>query len=125
MQKLYSDYCGESVLKTLSDGSTLCGAEGQDGLFASAVQDGDKIYVKVVNTTDKASNICLNFKKKRKAAEPRAVEMVQLRSDDLYSDNDLKNPEKYSPVRKPFEYTPGSDLICEPYSFNIYIFSLK
>lgn len=125
VQKLYSDYCGESVLKTLSDGSPLCGAEGQDGLFASAVQDGDKIYVKVVNTTDKASNICLNFKKKRKAAEPRAVEMVQLRSDDLYSDNDLKNPEKYSPVRKPFEYTPGSDLICEPYSFNIYIFSLK
>ena len=37
----------------------------------------------------------------------------------------IKNPEKYSPVRKPFEYTPGSDLICAPYSFNIYIFSLK
>ena len=52
VQQLYGQYKGENVLSLTMDGSPVAGAEGQNGLFASAVKDGDKVYVKVDNTLD-------------------------------------------------------------------------
>ena len=53
VQHLYGEYKGQNVLTLKMNGVNVTGAEGQDGLFASAVKDGDKVYVKVINTSEK------------------------------------------------------------------------
>ncbi len=122
VQQLYSEYRGEKVLKTLSAGVPLCGSEGQDGLFASAVMDGGKVYVKVVNTGDEARNVAFDFKTKKKQVL-KAEKRVVFHSDDLYSDNTLDAPEAFVPYEE--ELSPDAvEFTIEPYCFAIYVFEL-
>ena len=93
VQQLYGRYKGENVLKLTMDGRPVAGAEGQNGLFASAVKDGDKVYVKVANTSEKAQSVCLNFTGlKKKDPGLKAVRRIVLKSDELYKDNTLDEP---------------------------------
>jgi alpha-L-arabinofuranosidase len=93
VQQLYGRYKGENVLKLTMDGRPVAGAEGQNGLFASAVKDGDKVYVKVANTSEKAQPVCLNFTGlKKKDPGLKAVRRIVLKSDELYKDNTLDEP---------------------------------
>ena len=93
VQQLYGRYKGENVLKLTMDGRPVAGAEGQNGLFASAVKDGDKVYVKVANTSEKAQSVCLNFTGlKKKDPGLKAVRRIVLKSDELYKDNTLEEP---------------------------------
>ena len=103
VQHLYGQYKGENVLKLTMAGQPVCGAEGQDGLFASAVKDGDKVYVKVANTSEKEQAICLNFTGlKKKDPGLKAVRRVELKSDRLYEDNTLDEPEAIVPAEAAF-----------------------
>ena len=93
VQQLYGRYKGENVLRLTMDGRPVAGAEGQNGLFASAVKDGDKVYVKVANTSEKSQPVCLNFTGlKKKDPGLKAVRRIVLKSDELYKDNTLDEP---------------------------------
>ena len=123
VQQLYSQYKGEKVIKATVNGAALTGADGQDGLFASAVIDGSKVYVKVVNVSDKEQSLALNFKGLKRKQSVSAVQRVKFQSENLYEDNDLKNPDNFVPV---VEALNATDIIkIEPYCFSIYCFEIK
>ena len=122
VQQLYGQYKGQNVLPLTMNGANVTGAEGQNGLFASAVLDGDRIYVKVVNTSDKSQDITLNFTGLRKKESLRGVECVKLMSDKLYEDNTLDEPQNIVPVKADFTAEgPSMSATIEPYCFTIYV----
>jgi len=102
VQQLYSTYKGQNVLTLKMDGVNVTGAEGQDGLFASAVQDGNKVYVKVINTSEAPQDVELAFGGLKKKETVRAVERIDFTSDLLYEDNTLDDPCRISPVKGNF-----------------------
>ena len=63
VQQLFAHNKGTNVLPLTMNKKNVTGAEGQNGLFASAVYDKDKneLIVKVVNTSATAQPISLNF----------------------------------------------------------------
>ena len=123
VQQMFSEYKGERVLKTTSGGVPLCGAEGQDGLFASAVLDGDMVYVKIVNTTPDEQRMALKFNGLKRRQKIEADKRVNLHSYDLYEDNNLDDPDAFAPYTEEFDFTDGS-VDAEPYSFSIYCFRI-
>jgi len=98
VQQLYSQYKGQNVLTLKMDGANVTGAEGQDGLFASAVADGNKVYVKVINTSEQPQRVELAFG----GTAVKAVERVDFTSDLMYEDNTLDEPERIAPVKASF-----------------------
>jgi alpha-L-arabinofuranosidase len=106
------------------DGAPVTGAEGQDGLFASAVKDGNLIYVKVANTSDSSRDLSFNFTGlKKKDADPAAVQRIVFTSDRLYEDNTLDDPDAIVPVEVPFSgsgRTIGATV--PPQSFTVFVF---
>ena len=98
VQQLYGEFKGRNVLTLKMDGANVTGADGQDGLFASAVLDGDKVYVKVVNTSDEPQSVELAFG----GTAVRAVERIDFRSDLLYEDNTLDEPDRIAPEHNRF-----------------------
>ncbi len=125
VQQMYSEYKGERVLKTASAGVPLCGAEGQEGLFASAVLDKDMVYVKIVNTSADTRQVELKFKGLKKHQKIEAEKRVSLHSFDLYEDNSLDNPDAFAPQSGDFDFSDGQPLSAEPYSFSIYCFRIS
>ncbi|MBR1435215.1 MAG: carbohydrate binding domain-containing protein, partial [Bacteroidales bacterium] len=121
VQQLYGQYRGSSTLTLTMDGKNVTGAEGQEGLFSSAVRDGDKVYVKVVNTSEEAKSIALSFG----SASVKGVSSVKLSSDKLYEDNSLDAPENIVPVEETFSGSGSSvNVKVEPLSFRIYVFEI-
>ncbi len=125
VQQLYGEYKGENVLTLTMNGSPVAGAEGQSGLFASAVKDGNKVYVKVANTSEEEQSICLNFKGlKKKDPGPKAVRRIVLKSDDLYADNTLDAPCAIVPVEAAFTGS-GKSLEAQVPALSFTIFILE
>ena len=125
VQQLYGEYKGENVLTLTMNGSPVAGAEGQSGLFASAVKDGDKVYVKVANTSEEEQSICLNFKGlKKKDPGLKAVRRIVLKSDDLYADNTLDAPCAIVPVEAAFTGS-GKSLEAQVPALSFTIFILE
>ena len=124
VQQLYGQYKGENVLKLTMDGVPVTGAEGQNGLFASAVKDGNLIYVKVANTSETAHSLRFNFTGlKKKDSGVKAVKRVVLASDRLYEDNTLDEPEAIKPVETAFTGTGQAvDAIVAAMSFYVFVF---
>ena len=123
VQQLYGQYKGENVLTLTMNGSAVTGAEGQNGLFASAVKDGDKVYVKVANTSEKEQAVSLNFTGlKKKDPGLKAVKRIVLKSDDLYVDNTLDEPCAIVPAEAPFSGEGKAiDATVPALSFTIFI----
>ncbi len=123
VQQLYGQYKGENVLTLTMNGSAVTGAEGQNGLFASAVKDGDKVYVKVANTSEKEQAVNLNFTGlKKKDPGLKAVKRIVLKSDDLYVDNTLDEPCAIVPAEAPFSGEGKAiDATVPALSFTIFI----
>ena len=130
VQALYAEFRGEHVLHTAMGGSPVCGAEGQDGLFASSVIDGDRVYVKLVNTSAEPRIVPLNFNGLKKGRTLTPAGRVRFTTDGIYEDNSLEDPARVAPVREDFGGAPltGSghtvELNITPYTFDIYIFEL-
>jgi len=101
VQQLYMHYRGERVLSLTSEKQPLT---GQNGLFASAVLDGDKVYVKVANTTDEEQALELSFEGLKKKRSVSGVECISLHSDDLAAENSLDEPDLIAPVRKTLDF---------------------
>ena len=122
VQQLYSEYRGENVLRLTAGGSPVCGAEGQNGLFASAVRDGKLVYIKVVNTCDEPRDITLDFQGLRKNETMKGVRAVRLTTDNIYEDNTLDSPSGIIPVECPFTSEGRSIGVCaQPYSFTVFV----
>ena len=102
VQHLYGKYKGENVLTLKMDGVNVTGAPGQGGLFASAVKEGDRIYVKVINTSDKPQAVELAFNGMKKKETVKAVERVDFTSGLLYEDNTLDAPTRIAPETHAF-----------------------
>ena len=124
VQQLYGQYKGENVLNLTMGGAPVTGAEGQDGLFASAVKDGNLVYVKVANTSESARTISFNFTGlKKKDAGLNAVKRVIFTTDMLYEDNTLDEPDAIVPAEAPFTGSGKSiSSTVAPMSFNIFVF---
>ena len=122
VQQLYGQYKGENVLTVKMNGAPVTGADGQDGLFASAVKDGDKVYVKVINTSDAPQTVELAFGGLKKKETVRALERIDFTSDLMYEDNTLDEPDRIAPVGAPFA-GEGQSLAATvpPQCFSIFI----
>ena len=124
VQQLYGQYRGQNVLSLTMDGAPVCGAQGQNGLFASAVKDGDLIYIKVVNTSAEPQTLSLDFTGLKKKDTVKAVKAVKLCSDKLYEDNSLEAPCNIVPSECAFCGEGKSfEADIEPYCFTIFVLS--
>ena len=122
VQHLYGEYKGQNVLTLKMNGVNVTGAEGQDGLFASAVKDGDKVYVKVINTSEKPQDVEFAFNGLKKKEIVKAVERIDFTSGLLYEDNTLDAPDRIAPVKAAFA-GEGKSLTATvpPQCFTIFI----
>lgn len=94
VQQLYSHNKGTNVVPLTMDKKPVGGQEGQDGLFASAVWDNNtkEYIVKVINTSDKAQPISLDFKGLKKKNKLTNGKCITFHSDNLDADNTVDNP---------------------------------
>lgn len=117
VQALYGEFRGERVLPTVAD-----------GLYASSVMDGDKIYVKVVNVSELPQEISLRFASMGKGRNIRPVRKVSFHSVELLEDN-IQSDHPMEPVRTSLSGAPLTantfPLLVPPYSFEIYVFSVS
>ena len=122
VQQLYGQYKGQNALTLKMNGANVTGAAGQDGLFASAVKDGDKVYVKVINTSDKPREVEFAFNGLKKKDTMQAVECVKFASNLLYEDNTLDDPNRIVPVKAVFS-GEGKTLSAtvDPLCFTIFV----
>ena len=123
VQQLYGQYKGRNALTLTMDGANVTGAEGQKGLFASAVLDGNKVYVKVINTSEQPQAVEFNFTGLKKKESLKGAGCVKLASDLLYEDNTLDEPDRIAPVKAPFS-GEGKTLSAtvDPLCFTIFVF---
>ena len=125
VQQLYSKYKGQNVLTLTMGGKPVAGQDGQNGLFASAVRDDDRIYVKVANTSEQAQDITLNFTGLKKKATVEALKRVDLSSDKLYEDNSIEAPTNIVPVENRFDGKGQTiQATVSPLSFSIFILTI-
>lgn len=94
VQQLYSHNKGTYVVPLTMDKKPVGGQEGQDGLFASAVWDNNtkEYIVKVINTSDKAQPVTLDFKGLKKKNKLTNGKCITFHSDNLDADNTVDNP---------------------------------
>ncbi len=99
VQQLFAMNKGTHVLPLAMDKKAVTGAEGQNGLFASAVLDKNskEVIVKVVNTSDKAQPVALNFAGLGKKETLTNGCCIKLQSTDLDKDNTLEQPSSITP----------------------------
>jgi alpha-L-arabinofuranosidase len=96
VQQMYAQNKGTNVLKLTMDKKPVAGQEGQDGLFASAVWDGDtrEVVVKVVNTSSESQQLTLALKGIKNAT---AATTLTLSYGEMDAENTLDQPEKIVP----------------------------
>ncbi|WP_300699883.1 alpha-L-arabinofuranosidase C-terminal domain-containing protein [Bacteroides sp.] len=124
VQQLYSTCKGTNVLPLTMDKKPLTGAEGQNGLFASAVYDADKheIIVKVANTSDKSQTLNLTFDGLKKQQTLTGGRCIKLSSVEMDKDNTLDNPVAITPRESALQAEGRSlSVELEANTFAVYI----
>jgi len=126
VQQLYSLYKGDNVAGLTMNGKPVAGQDGQNGLFASAVREGNLLYIKVANTSDKEQQLTFNFNGLKKKAVMKASKRIDLSSDKLYEDNSIEAPVNIIPVEKKFD-GQGQSIRADinPYSFSIFVLTTE
>lgn len=125
VQQLFAHNKGSNVLTLKMDNRNVTGAEGQNGLFASAVYEkSDNSYiVKVANTSDKAQPLKLRFDGLKKNEQLTNGKVIKLRSTDIDSDNTLDNPNVIVPKESNLSVAGNTlDTEIEPYTFAVFKF---
>ena len=122
VQQLFATHKGTNVLSLTMNKKPVTGAEGQNGLFASAVCDKNKneIIVKVANTSDKKQPLSLIFNGLKKKEVLSGARCIKLSSADM--DNTIENPLAIIPQETSLDvdgHTLNVDL--EPATFAVYI----
>ena len=128
VQQLYAQNKGTNVLPLTMNKKNVTGAEGQNGLFASAVFDKDKneLIVKVANTSATIQPISLNFEGLKKQDVLSNGRCIKLRSLDLDKDNTLEQPFAIVPQETPVSIEGNVFTTeLEPTTFAVYKFTKK
>lgn len=124
VQQLYAQNKGTNVLSLTMGKKPVTGAEGQNGLFASAVYDKDRneIIVKIANTSDNAQSLSLKFDGLKKKESLTGGRCISFSSSNLDADNTVENPNQIIPVEKPVSMN-GQTLETEigAHTFMVYI----
>lgn len=125
VQQLYSKFKGTDVLDLTLNGKPLTGAEGQNGIFASAVYDSAKgqIYLKIVNTSDSDYTTAIDVKGLKKKEAVNCIGSVTFSSDDLKAENTREDLTRVVPVTS-FDNPMDADgnITVAAASFRIFIF---
>lgn len=124
VQQLFATHKGTNVLSLTMNKKPVTGAEGQNGLFASAVCDKNKneIIVKVVNTSGKKQTLSLIFNGLKKKEVLSGARCIKLSSTGMDKDNTIENPLAIIPQETSLDvngHTLNVDL--EPVTFAVYI----
>lgn len=124
VQQLFATHKGTNVLSLTMNKKPVTGAEGQNGLFASAVCDKNKneIIVKVVNTSGKKQSLSLIFNGLKKKEVLSGAHCIKLSSTGMDKDNTIENPLAIIPQETSLDvngHTLNVDL--EPATFTVYI----
>ncbi len=126
VQSLYGHNKGTRVIPLTMDKQAVSGQEGQDGLFASAVWDEptQSYIVKVVNVSEKAQPLQLQFKGLRKSVKLTNGTCTTLHTDNPIAENTLSQPDLVIPKTKSIEMT-DNELNTEigPMTFAVYKFT--
>lgn len=125
VQQLYAHNKGTNVVPLTMNNKPVTCAEGQKGLFASAVWDKDSqsYIVKVVNTSDEAQPLSLTFAGMKKKEVLSKGVCIKLQSTDPDKDNTLDNPQAIVPVQTEVSAMGNAfDTQIEPKTFAIYKF---
>lgn len=102
VQQLFSHHKGTNVLPLTMDKKPVSGQDGQNGLFASAVWDGDEMtyIVKVANTSDKPQSLSVTFAGLKKATRLIDGQCILFHSDEPDLDNTVESPNVIVPQEK-------------------------
>lgn len=94
VQQLFAHNKGTNVLPLTMNKKPVTGADGQNGLFASAAYDKEKkeFIVKVVNTSDAEQPITLKFEGLKKKDVLTSGRRITLHSADTDAENTLERP---------------------------------
>lgn len=126
VQQLYAQNKGTNVIPLTMNNKPVTGAEGQDGLFASAVWDATThtYIIKVVNTTDKMLRVPLTFAGLKSKEVLTDGTCIKLSSPDLDKDNTIEQPFAITPKTTTVSILKDAlDVELEPYTFAIYKFT--
>ncbi|MCD7901299.1 MAG: carbohydrate binding domain-containing protein [Bacteroides sp.] len=126
VQQLFAHNKGSNTLPLTMNKKNVTGAEGQNGLFASAVwEKSDNTYiVKVVNTSDKNQPVTLNFTGLKKGDVLNDGVCIKLRSEDLDKDNTIEQPSAIVPKETVVSMNGNIfNAELEPHAFAIYKFT--
>ena len=97
VQQLYCQNRGDRVLPLTMDGKSVAGLEGQNGLFASAVSDGDDIVVKIANTGETEQPFTLHIRGLKKSKPLLHLTETRLSAADD-AENTIERPDVVVPV---------------------------
>jgi alpha-L-arabinofuranosidase len=108
------------------NGKPVAGQDGQNGLFASAVREGNQIYIKVANTSSEEQQLTFNFNGLKKKAVMVASKRVDLSSDKLFEDNSIEAPVNIVPVENGFDGKGQSiQAAINPLSFSVFVLTIE
>ena len=122
VQKLYSTNKGTDLISVTQDGENLV---GQEELYASATLDSEanEVVVKVVNTSNKAQEIQLNFEGKRLKNKGS---VIVLKEADLTQENSFESTQEIAPVTEELKVKKDvATYEVSAYSLNIIRIPLK
>jgi alpha-L-arabinofuranosidase len=125
VQQLYARNKGSNTLSLTMDKKPVTGAEGQNGLFASAVWDktNNTVIVKIVNTTGKAQLVSLNFTGLNKNERLTDGSCIKLQTNDLDKDNTIEQPTFILPQENAVAMDGSKfETELEAYTFAVYKF---
>lgn len=109
VQQLYSVYKGTNVMPLTMGNQPVTGAEGQEGLFATACLDKatNQYYVKIVNVSKKDLTVpvALKVKKPKAAVADRDVHCIRFSCGDPDAENTVEHPNRITPTESHFSMT--------------------
>jgi alpha-L-arabinofuranosidase len=126
VQQLYARHKGTHTLPLTMNKRNVTGAEGQNGLFASAVRDKNtqEYIVKVINTSAETQPLALHFDGLKKNDVLSNGKCIKLKAGNPEQDNTIEAPYTVTPTESPISaegHTFKTDL--EPQTFAIYKFT--
>lgn len=125
VQQLYANYKGTHVLSLTMDNKPVTGADGQNGLFASAAFDDNskEIILKIANTGNQPQPVKLHLKGFKKGEKMSSGYSLVLASDDLDAENTLEEPTKIVPIKQNLSLNGNElDITMRAHSFAVYVF---
>ena len=124
VQQLYSTYKGTHVLSLTMDKQPVTGAEGQNGLFASAVSDQHtgEIIIKVANTSDTPQPLKFTLAGMKKNASLTSGRCIKFSSPDSDIDNTVDQPNRVVPREAALQVSGQAvETTLEPQTFAVFI----